>query len=152
MSKSNMTISQLCDLLFLKKSDSGFIQLFRYLFVGGFSALVDIGSLFIFTSVFHIHYLISAFLAFILGTIVNYLLSIWWIFKPTGKRKTEITLFTLIGFGGLLLNEFILWVSVEKLGFFYLFGKFISVALVLVWSFTLRRLLFRRLAQSKTVG
>lgn len=141
-------LSMLIRILFVEKSDNGYIQLFRYIFVGGFSAFVDIGSLFVFTSIFHVHYLVSAFLAFILGTIVNYLLSVLWIFESTGKRKTEIALFTMIGFGGLLLNEIILWVAVEKVGLFYLLGKFVSVLIVLGWSFSLRRLLFRRLAKA----
>lgn len=139
---------QIFNVLFVKKSNHGFIQLFRYIFVGGTAAFVDIGSLFLFTSGFHIHYLISAFFAFILGTIVNYIFSVLWIFETTGRRGLEIFLFTLVGFGGLLLNELILWIAVEKVGIFYLLGKFISVAIVLVWSFSLRRLLFRKLVKA----
>ncbi|QHN43324.1 GtrA family protein [Candidatus Mycosynbacter amalyticus] len=140
------TIGEYYNLLFVDRSQHGLIQLFRYIFVGGFSALVDIGSLYIFTSHLHIHYLVSAFLAFILGTIVNYFLSILWVFESSDKKKTEFLLFSLIGFGGLLLNGLILWVTVEQFHIFYLIGKLISVAIVVFWSFSLRRLLFAKLA------
>lgn len=140
------TIGEYYNLLFVDRSQHGLIQLFRYIFVGGFSALVDIGSLYMFTSHLHIHYLVSAFLAFILGTIVNYFLSILWVFESSDKKKTEFLLFSLIGFGGLLLNGLILWVTVEQFHIFYLIGKLISVAIVVFWSFSLRRLLFAKLA------
>lgn len=132
--------------LFIDKTTNGFIQLFRYLFVGGFSAVVDIGSLFFFTAVLDVHYLISAALAFVLGTIVNYVLSVAWIFKSSGKFKTEFTLFTMIGLGGLGLNELIIWLAVEYGELHYMVAKLISVSVVVFWSFSLRRLLFNKLA------
>ena len=131
--------------LFIAKSNRGVIQLFRYGFVGGFSAVVDIGSLYIFTSQFRVHYLISAAIAFVLGTIVNYILSILWVFESTGRITAELGLFTLVGLGGLGLNELIIWLAVSKLHMYYLLAKLVSVSIVVVWSFTLRRLLFARL-------
>lgn len=131
--------------LFTGKSDHWFIQLFRYGFVGGFSAVVDVGSLYIFTDILHIHYLISAILGFLLGTIVNYALSVLWVFKASGKIKAELVIFTLIGFGGLLLNELIIWLLVSKADVFYMLAKVVSLSIVLFWSFSLRRILFVRL-------
>lgn len=134
--------SDLINKLFVIKTKNSRIQFFRYIFVGGFSAIADAGTLFIFTSGFGVHYLLSATLGFLVGTIVNYTLSVIWIFQTTGRRKTEIILFTLIGAGGLCLNLLILWVLVSKLGVFYMLAKLVSVSLVLIWSFCLRRLLF----------
>jgi putative flippase GtrA len=145
-----MTMQQLYRRLFIDKADRGIIQLFRYGFVGGLSAVVDIGTLFFCTSVLHIHYLISAALAFVLGTIVNYLLSVAWVFTRSKNFKVEFMLFTLIGLGGLGLNELILWLLVSKVHIFYLLAKLFSVSVVVIWSFTLRRLLFARLGAAST--
>lgn len=147
MRKSNGLLD-LVLLLFVEKSDHGFIQFFRYLFVGGFAALTDIGTLFAATEFLHIHYLVSAALAFVVGTIVNYVLSILWIFRSSRDYKKEIPLFTLIGAGGLVLNELILWALVDHASIHYLVAKLVSVGVVLFWSFTLRRMLFKRLNQN----
>jgi len=142
---------KLLSVLFVAKADSGLIQFFRYAFVGGFSAVVDIGTLFLCTSALHIHYLISLAIAFILGTIVNYLLSILWVFSSSKNKKLEFTLFTLIGLGGLCINEFIVWLLVEHVHLHYLIAKLFSVSIVVIWSFTLRRLLFARLNKQEAL-
>lgn len=135
----------LVNILFKGKTNHGLVQFFRYGFVGGISAVADIGSLYAFTEFFNFHYLISAAMAFIIGTVVNYTLSVLWIFETSGKWRAEIGLFTLIGFGGLLLNELILWVLVDHVGVFYVVAKLISVSMVMFWSFGLRKLLFSKL-------
>ena len=129
-------------LLFIVKTTNGLVQFFRYGFVGGFSAVVDTGSLYLFTSKGHVHYLISTAIAFVLGTIVNYVLSILWIFEKSSNFKAEFTLFTLIGLGGLGLSELIIWVAVSKMHIFYMIGKLIALSVVVFWSFGLRKMLF----------
>jgi putative flippase GtrA len=131
--------------LFIDHTDHGMVQLFRYGFVGGFSAIVDIVSFYLLTAEAHIYYLISIFFAFILGTIVNYMLSITWIFKSSGNFKSEFTLFTLIGVVGLGLTELIVWFLVSQFHFFYLTAKLFALVIVMLWSFSLRKILFNRL-------
>jgi hypothetical protein len=46
--------------LFIDKTDSTLIQLFRYTFVGGIAFLVDFGSLYALTEYARVHYLVSA--------------------------------------------------------------------------------------------
>ena len=41
--------------LFKEKTNNTFIQFFRYLFVGGFAAIVNIGMLFVFTHFIHLY-------------------------------------------------------------------------------------------------
>jgi putative flippase GtrA len=94
-------------------------------------------------------YLLSAAVAFLLGTVVNYLLSVLWVFRSSGRIPTEFVLFTLVGLGGLGLTELILWLLVEIVGLHYLQAKAVALGVVLVWSFTLRRLLFARLASAR---
>jgi putative flippase GtrA len=128
-----------------KRSNNFLVQFSRYIFVGSVATVVDIGMLFLLTSVIGVHYLLSAALAFVMGIIVNYKLSTLWIFEKTNKRKTEITIFTLIGIVGLGLNELILWIAVEEFAIYYVLAKIISTAIILIWNFTARRFLFAKL-------
>ena len=63
--------------LFVEKTNDVKIQFFRYLFVGGFAAVVNIGSLYIFKEFMNLYYLLANVLGFVLGLITNYLLSKW---------------------------------------------------------------------------
>ncbi len=125
--------------LFISKTNHAFIQFFRYLFVGGFSAFIDIGSIFLLTNIFQINYLISAVLAFIFGIITNYFISTIWIFESKGNKKKELFTFITIGITGLLWNEVIIWSLVEKIRIYYLIAKLISTAIVLFWNFGMRK-------------
>lgn len=117
------------------------IQLFRYIFVGGAAFIVDFGSLFILTDFFGIYYLVSAAIAFILGLIVNYLLSISWVFnnRKLNSSTMEFGVFSLIGMVGLGLNEVFIWFFTAEVGFYYLISKIISAIIVLFWNFFARK-------------
>lgn len=132
---------------FLKNpTDNTFIQLFRYTFVGGVAFIVDFAALFVLTEYFHIYYLTSAALAFLLGLTVNYILSIVWVFsKHTLRNKWyEFGVFALIGIIGLGFNEFFIWFFTESVHFHYLLSKVVSTIFVYSWNFFTRKfILFR---------
>lgn len=132
--------------IFKQETDQTHIQFFRYIFVGGAAFLVDFGSLFILTQFFGIYYLISAAVAFILGLIANYVLSVNWVFnRRTLNSKTfEFGIFAVIGIIGLGLNELVIWFFTSELGTYYLISKIISAILILFWNFFARKFtLFR---------
>jgi putative flippase GtrA len=132
-------VKKLVNEVVFEKTTNTYIQFLRYIFVGAAATVVDVGSLYVFTSKLGIYYLTSAALAFCLGIVTNYLLSILWVFKSTGNLKKEITLFLLIGLSGLLLNELIIWVLVSKLSIYYLVSKLVATAIILIWNFGLRK-------------
>ena len=125
--------------LFFEKTGETSIQFFRYLFVGGMATVVDMGTLYVFTSILGLNYLISAAVGFVLGVTTNYLMCIAWVFKSTGKIEKEIVLFVIIGIGGLVLNEVVIWLLVEEAGLYYMMAKAIAVAVVMVWNFGMRK-------------
>ncbi len=130
----------------IEETDSTFIQFFRYGIVGGFAFMVDFASLYCFTEYLGIYYLTSAALAFILGLITNYLLSIIWVFKSRTiqNRYIEFLVFGAIGAVGLVLNELIIWFFTEKVALHYMMSKLISTAIVYLWNFFIRKfMLFR---------
>lgn len=128
--------------LIKNQTDSTHIQFFRYIFVGGAAFIVDFVSLFIFTDVFGVYYLISAVIAFILGLIANYALSINWVFnkRTLDNKLSEFTIFAFIGVIGIFLNVLIIYIFTEYVGLFYLLSKIIAAALILFWNFFARKI------------
>ena len=76
-----------------------FIQFFRYFGVSGICLLVDTGTLFVLTEYAGINYLISTFIGYSLGLILNYILSVTWVFKTKrmANRPMEFGIFVVIG-------------------------------------------------------
>jgi len=142
--KNNSTINSIVKHVrsfFFDKSDKTSIQLFKYFFVGGIAYTVDFGSLFILTDLVKIHYLISAAIAFTLGLITNYSLSIIWVFskRTVANKRLEFILFSIIGLVGLGLNEVIIWFFTEWVHFHYLISKVFSTVVVFFWNFFARK-------------
>lgn len=127
--------------LLKESTDQTLIQFFRYTFVGGFAFLLDFGSLYFLTEYLGVYYLLSAAIAFILGLITNYLLSISWVFNnhTLNNKVSEFGIFALIGIVGLGLNEFIIWTFTANLQVYYMFSKIISAVIVLLWNFSARK-------------
>ena len=131
------------DKLFKAPTESTFIQLFRYGFVGGLAFLVDYGTLVLLTEFAGMHYLLAATISFILGLITNYLLSITWVFNQhkLNNRWVEFLLFAFIGVVGLGLNDAIMFLCTERCGIHYTLSKIIATAIVFFWNFLARKLI-----------
>ena len=124
------------------KTDKTGIQFFRYLFVGGAAFLVDLASLYILTDFFGIYYLISAAIAFLLGLVTNYILSISWVFnrRSLDNKTVEFSVFAIIGIIGLGLNELFIWLFTAELGIYYLLSKILAAIIILFWNFFARKI------------
>jgi putative flippase GtrA len=125
------------------KADDTIKQLFRYGIVGGVAFIADFGTLFLFKEYAHVNYLVAAAMSFCIGLMVNYLLSIKWVFNQ-GKIENkfiEFTVFTIIGLIGLALNELMIWLLTEKLLMHYLLSKIITAFFVYFWNFFARKII-----------
>jgi len=122
------------------KTNNTFLQLFRYTFVGGLAFLIDFSTLFTLTEYFKINYLVSAAIAFVFGLLINYMLSVIWVFSSTMKNRwLEFLLFAIIGLVGLVLNEFFIYILTDVLLIYYLFSKIITTCIVYFWNFFARK-------------
>ena len=138
--------------IIIKKTNNGFIQFVRYGLVSVIALAVDFGGMVLLVELFSIHYLVAATVSFISGLVVNYLLSRAWVFteRKYESRVKEFIIFTSIGIVGLLLNNSIMWLAVERIGIYYIFSKIIATILVFFWNFGLRKMLVFK--QVKTEG
>jgi putative flippase GtrA len=132
--------------LFVRKSDHLSVHLLRAIFSSNVAFALDFGLLVLLTEVVHLHYLVSNIIAFMTGTSLLYILSIFWVFsrRAIQSRHLEYWLFILIGVVGVGFNELFIWLFTEKVHIYYLYSKIIAGSIVFFWNFLSRRyILFR---------
>lgn len=129
--------------LFVEPTENVLLQLFRYGFVGGAAFVVDYATLFVLTNNVGVQYLWSAAIAFVLGLVANYLLSISWVFRNRGSlsRWQEFLFFAVVGVVGLGFNELIMYACTDLMHIHYMVSKLISTAIVFFWNFFARKYL-----------
>ena len=113
----------------------------RYFVVGGTAACVDIGLFMLFAGALGFPYLRVAAVTFVLATLVNYALSVRFVFV-SGERFTrgwEVALVFAVSAAGLALNGAILWACVERLALPLLAGKLVATGSVFAWNYLARR-------------
>lgn len=123
--------------LFFGDTDNSINQLLRYTVVGGVSFLVDYSILFSLTKYVGLYYLISATISFLVGLVLNYILSTHWIFKKSrlSNKSVEFTVYGLIGVVGLLLNSILMYLFTDVLQIHYMLSKLVAASLVMIWNF-----------------
>lgn len=111
--------------------------------VVGFTCFfIDYFVLYAVTEFLGINYLISSGISFSVSVIINYILSIKFVFetKQNANRINEFILFVVLSLIGLGINQIIMWLSVEKLSIYYMLGKILATAIVMVYNFITRKI------------
>ena len=125
----------------LLKSEKTHVQLIRYTFVGGIAFVIDFATLYFLTEFLNVYYLASASVAFVFGLIVNYILSIYFVFNKRSlkSKKTEFVIFAIIGVFGLVFNDVSIWFFTEILSLHYLASKIFATVITYLWNFFVRK-------------
>jgi putative flippase GtrA len=114
----------------------------KFAITSGIATLADIFVLWFLTSIIGVFYLISATIAFILGSSLNYSINYIWTFKGTKTNKIKgLISFILIGAGGLVLTILLMAFFVEILNIHYLIARILSAFFVLIWNYTLNSII-----------
>ena len=80
-------------------------------------------------------------ISFLLSIIVNYILSIKWVFDIKKKQSfKDVIIFTLLSAIGLLINLLVMYLSVEVFKIHYMIGKLIATFIVMIWNFVTRKM------------
>ncbi len=125
-------------------------KLIRYGVSGAVATGIDLGLLFVFKSIFHIWYLLSVVLAFVIAFGVSFSLQKFWTFQDRDLDvvKSQIGAYSLIAFWNLGLNTLLMYICVDMFGLHYIFSQFIVSGLVAVQSYFLyARYVFKKTAQ-----
>jgi putative flippase GtrA len=117
-------------------------QIMKFGVVGFLCFFIDYFVLYAATEFLGINYLISSVISFSISVIVNYILSITFVFdtKKDSNKVKEFILFVILSLVGLGLNTVIMWVTVEKMTIYYMLAKIIATAIVMVYNFITRKI------------
>ena len=116
-------------------------QFFKFGVVGVIAFIVDYLSLYLLTEFLNVYYLISSIISFLPSIIVNYILSIKWVFDIKKKQSfKDVIIFTLLSAIGLLINLLVMYLSVEVFKIYYMIGKLIATFIVMIWNFVTRKM------------
>jgi putative flippase GtrA len=115
----------------------------RYFLVGGAAACVDIGLFAVFAKWLGMPYLRVATASFVLATLVNYWLSIRYVFVSGQRfrRRWEMAMVFAVSTAGLAFNAAMLWLCVEHGHFELMTAKITATGAVFFWNYFARRVL-----------
>ena len=119
------------------------LELFMFGVVGVLATVLDFLFLYLFTDVFGIYYLLSAAVSFVLSTLFNYVASMRFVFSSKfnkDEKSKEVLLFVILSVIGLLLNQFLMWLFVEKITLYYMLAKIVATFFVMAWNFISRKI------------
>lgn len=117
-------------------------QMIKFCGVGILCFAIDFGLLFVLTEFFHCYYLFSAGISFTVSVIVNYILSVRYVFEinPQYSRTRNFIFFVVFSVIGLLITEGIMKIGVDILRWNYMFVKIGATAIVMIYNFITRKI------------
>ena len=116
-------------------------QIIKFSFVGIIAGLVDIGVLMLLSDVMHIDVLVASAVSFSVSVVVNYILSMKYVFEGKQQSKLkEFVVFVILSIGGLCINQFIMWLGVKLLNIYYLVVKLCAMIFVPAYNFITRKI------------
>ena len=118
------------------------VQIFKFAIVGVVATLIDFLFLYIFREFFKFPVVLANTLSFVISVIYNYTASIKWVFYVNKEKSAKKQFITFIIFSviGLLINDLIMWISVDQLNIYYLLAKIIATLIVMVFNFVSRKI------------
>lgn len=134
-------------------------QILKFGIVGFFCFLIDFGLTAGLANFFGVHYLISKFVGFVVSAVVNYILSIKFVFtqKKEMDKKKEFVVFIILSAFGLLINEIVMYVCIDGIyahsdmlqsyisdGFMVSISSVIATGIVMIYNFISRKLFLER--------
>ena len=117
------------------------LQFCKFGMVGTFCFCIDYGLMIFLTESHLMTYYASSAVSFIASVVVNYVLSMRFVFvaKEGMSKIQEIMIFITLSMVGLLLNQMIMFLAVELLGMFYALAKVFGTVMVTAYNFISRK-------------
>lgn len=117
-------------------------QILKFGTVGLFAFIIDYFILFFLTEFYEVYYFISNAVAYSISTIFNYFISMMWVFKAKESlsKRNQFIIFVTLSLAGLVINQIVIYISVEKINLYYLIGKLLAIIIVMIWNFITKKL------------
>lgn len=124
-----------------------FKQIIKFGLVGGIAFLIDTLIFWILIKI-NVNHLVAQVISFSISLIFNYLLSTKWVFNAKKQTPKEVALFVLLSIIGLAINEVILFIMIDKIGFNtdiqILIIKVFATFIVMIYNFITRKLIIEK--------
>ncbi|HBL83780.1 MAG: hypothetical protein A2Y17_08435 [Clostridiales bacterium GWF2_38_85] len=135
------------------------LEFIRYCFVGGTAFVFDFLAYWVLIDIIFVPWLGQAYIdkyyypyaiaitvGFIIGLIINYVLSILWVFttqkqQEQGKNARAFWIFTIIGIIGYGLKQLLMFIGVNLLGIDDILFNMIAAGIVLIWNYLARKII-----------
>lgn len=115
-------------------------EIIKFLISGGICFLVDYGTMIFFTEMLRVNYLLSASFSFTLSVVINYIMSVYWVFNSANKKNGKtLTIFIGSSVIGLLLNQIFMYFLVQEIFLDYRIAKIIATIIVMIWNYAAKR-------------
>ncbi len=134
-------------------------QILKFAIVGGISFLVDFAVYGIMCNVLGVHYVIAGVAGFFVSVVVNYLLSMKFVFvsKEDMRKDKEFVIFVILSLIGMVLNSVILYICIDLIYMHWLWlnqileieimnlaAKIIATGIVMVYNFVSRKIFLEK--------
>lgn len=134
-------------------------QILKFAVVGGISFVVDFLVYGVSCNILGIHYIISGVLGFVISVIVNYLLSMRFVFVSKGdmSKGSEFVVFVILSLIGMVLNSVILFVCIDVIYMHWMWlqnlinidvmnltAKIVATGVVMVYNFISRKIFLEK--------
>ena len=118
----------------------------KYFVVGGLCTVLDFALLYVLKEYFAVHFLTASVVSFMAGTLFNYYLCTYWIFKVrrVTDRRLEMMFYLLITFIGLGINSAVIWVLTSSFCYHFMISKLAATFLTYWWNFGARKYFLHR--------
>lgn len=128
---------------FMKKL---FLQIFKFVIVGGLSFILDFILYYFFTRFLFINEMTSQVMSFSISLIFNYMMSMRYVFvsKDSLKKHHEFMIFVTLSVLGAGLNWLLFYLMVYVLSIHDLITKIIVAGIVMVFNFVTRKLFIEK--------
>lgn len=121
-------------------------QIMKFGVVGVICFGIDYGLMIFLTELCGISYLVSSGISFSVSVVVNYTLSLKFVFETDkdNNKVVEFLIFIILSVVGLGINQVLMWVCVDKLHVYYMISKIGVTGVVMVYNFITRKLILEK--------
>jgi putative flippase GtrA len=116
------------------------MQFLKFSLVGAAATLTTYAVLILLVEGLHQSAVPASVAGYLAGAGVNYVLNYRFTFNSKQAHQVALPRYLAVMAVGLVLNAGIMHIAVDRLAVHYLLAQLITVAIVLVWNFTLNRL------------
>lgn len=121
-------------------------QIMKFGVVGFLCFGIDYGLMIFLTEICGISYLVSSGISFSVSVMVNYILSLKFVFETdeNNSKVVEFFIFIILSVIGLGINQALMWICVDKMHVHYMISKIGVTGAVMVYNFITRKLILEK--------